>query len=148
MRTGSRIILLVWKCRCVSISRGKPSIYFLFVKYWIRCLRCLRRLCRLRFYCCYVVRHAPAMRPPCAHGKSEPPSAFGNGFEISTKHGEKCLSTSSSSPVSRIACGLCSRKQFRTDKTGRTLTFPWNWTTSQASSMGKWRCLAQYECLS
>ena len=29
MRTGSLICLLVRKCLCVSISRGKPSIYFL-----------------------------------------------------------------------------------------------------------------------
>ena len=29
MRTGSPIILLAKKCLCVSISRGKPSIYFL-----------------------------------------------------------------------------------------------------------------------
>ena len=29
MRTGSLIMLLVWKCLCVSISRGKPSMYFL-----------------------------------------------------------------------------------------------------------------------
>ena len=28
-RTSSLICLLVWKCLCVSISRGKPSIYFL-----------------------------------------------------------------------------------------------------------------------
>ena len=29
MRTGSLICWLVRKCLCVSISRGKPSIYFL-----------------------------------------------------------------------------------------------------------------------
>ena len=29
MRTDSLILLLVQKCLCVSISRGKPSIYFL-----------------------------------------------------------------------------------------------------------------------
>ena len=29
MRTGSLICLLVRKCLCVSVSRGKPSIYFL-----------------------------------------------------------------------------------------------------------------------
>ena len=29
MCTGSLIILLVWKCLCVSTSRGKPSIYVL-----------------------------------------------------------------------------------------------------------------------
>ena len=28
MRTGSLICLLVRKCLCVSVSRGKPSIYF------------------------------------------------------------------------------------------------------------------------
>ena len=29
MRTGSLICLLVWKCLCVTVSRGKTSIYFL-----------------------------------------------------------------------------------------------------------------------
>ena len=29
MRTVSLIILLVRKCLCVSISNGKPSIYFM-----------------------------------------------------------------------------------------------------------------------
>ena len=29
MRTGSLISLIVWKCLCVSNSRGKPSIFFL-----------------------------------------------------------------------------------------------------------------------
>ena len=29
MRTSSLICLLVRKCLCVSISRGKPSVYFL-----------------------------------------------------------------------------------------------------------------------
>ena len=29
MRTGSLIFLLIWECLCVSISSGKPSIYFL-----------------------------------------------------------------------------------------------------------------------
>ena len=29
MRTGSLIMLLVQKCLCVSIARGKPSIYIL-----------------------------------------------------------------------------------------------------------------------
>ena len=29
MRTSSLIILLVWKRQCVSISKGKPLIYFL-----------------------------------------------------------------------------------------------------------------------
>ena len=34
MRTSSLIILLVRKCLCASISRGKPSKYF-FTEYWI-----------------------------------------------------------------------------------------------------------------
>ena len=33
MRTGSLIILLVRKCPCVSISRGKPSIFLLNITY-------------------------------------------------------------------------------------------------------------------
>ena len=29
MHVGSLFFLLVWKCLCVSVSRGGPSIYFL-----------------------------------------------------------------------------------------------------------------------
>ena len=34
MRTGSLICLLVRKFMCVSVSRGKPSIYFLLKIYF------------------------------------------------------------------------------------------------------------------
>ena len=62
LRTGSLIIPLVQKCLCVSISRGKSSIYFLlnigyvvYVVYFVYAFMLL--------WCTPCARHAPAMRP-------------------------------------------------------------------------------------
>ena len=53
MRTGSLIWLLVRKCLCVSVSRGKASIYFLLnIGYT---LRPSRRVPSSTFVCYFVV---------------------------------------------------------------------------------------------
>ena len=77
MRTGSLICVLVRKCLCVSISRGKPSIYFLLnIGYVVYVVYVIYVVVVVAVYVvhvvhvvyvlfCHGVRHAPAMRPPC-----------------------------------------------------------------------------------